>query len=1062
MNFSRHCGIVMIIWMLASAGHSLSASLAEVVRPEFLNELRIGDSNPPAGQSTSMTLFGGNIDPVETAPAGASPGVGPILLVESSFGQALATDIPYPDFTLDAMLSAQKMLYPPAEWNRATVESSNLIFRYKMLLYDKGSGGVALDPGAIKRYFGDAERGKFGEAVKRMRDALKYAPYDRTLRNTLLDAYYDLAVTEALFAKMDRAEIAEYRLGLRPVDSGVFVIDREISLTTAILTRYETALIRYGELLTDRMGVDVSAYDASLDNGMPLGAWVFQQEQPIRSQYAAQFYDDADGVLKTVPYYDPDLGQTTTNGKQRVLFSGYKDYVNLLGMLREYTVNAAELARLYGMRGQPNDIHAAYELIGRVQRETQLQVLLLRGMFPGYEPAPGDASGLSSAINVLGVGLAELDNTRAFLDGESNLLGFDPNFLVLIKEAPDGTDRFDSYDALIHWIGAPRSGSPLATFTPLGAAAKAFDAARASHDTYKGNADQVWTQLNAITGTYSKRYLEITGWEPGDTTTNHILEPKSGYELWQAHRNVELMNTRVEGIRRQANNLAETITQAGELITFAKGKAGELDTAKHNYFNDTASTWDELHTWKARMAGWQATYDMVADASGVDGVATAATYGIPVALITAAGATNIAVQTAGAKRTSRAEQDLAQAAANYEVAVMKLDIPAEIVQAKIEVEDRLREQISLTLEMEDALAMQTQEIGRRQALISELERIRQQAGESDAGLADRYFADPIHFLRAQNDMILADQAFRRAQRWVFFTLRALEFKWNKDFILTSGGKNWELSTLFKLRNYAELEQLVTAMEEFNLFNNLNQSFGHEVTRISLRDDVLAPPAGGFDGLWMDVVSREPVSAIELFRRKLHRCLDKDGNLVILLNTFALKKDTGFFFVGPRYSSDGRVISPGTYLDKIDWIKFNVVGSHTPATRVADLSYGGTCYIRTRMPPCGNLAEPFRLKDEFRAFPFFYFRTLDNGATWQTLPAHGASVKVAFTQTPGEPEPDLIYPNSDLKNNFLKERSVAATQWVLTLFAGSFNIDQLEDIEIHIRHRYALREQPTCP
>lgn len=1042
-------------WILAATGASSLASVVEVVRPEFLNELKVGAANLPADQSTSMTLFGGNINTVDTAPSGTSPGTGTIKLVESSFGQSFATEVPYPDFALDSILSAQAMLYAPTNWTRAEVVGSDLVFRYKPLLFGGTSNGVAADPSQMASYFGNNERVKFGQAVKLMRDALKYAPYDRTLRNTLLDAYYDLAVAEVQFAKVDRAKIAEYRLGFLTVPTGGFVIDQEITRTTNLVARYELALSRYGELLTDRMGVDVSEYDPAVTNGMPLGAYIFQQEEPVRNQLAAQFYD-ADGVLKTVPQYDPDLGQTTTNNAPRVLFAGYKDYVNLLGLLREYTVSAAELARLYGMRGRrapTDDILSAYGAIGNAQRETQLEVLLLRGMFPGYEPAPGDASGLRAALNGLGVGLAELDNVRAFLDGKSNLLGFNPNFLVLIQEHTSSIEgnQFDSYDALMHWIGG--RGTPSA-FMPLPVAQAAFDAAVTSYNTYKGNADQVWDQLDQIAGTYGGRYYEITGWDPGDATTNHIIGCKSGSELWQAHRNVELANTRVNSISQQAQKLQTTITEANNVVRFATTKSSRLEQAKQDYFDDTALTWTGLHVWRADMAASQALFDTVASAASVDGISTLATAGTTVGLIAGVGAVNGVIQTAGAVFTSMAEQDLERAAADYEVAQMQLDIPAEIAQAKIEYQDRLREQIALSLEMKDAQAVQAQEVARRQALIRELEHIKQQAEESDAQLADRYYADPIHYLRAQNDMILADEAFREAQRWVFFTLRALEYKWNKEFVKTYLGRDWELSSLFKLRNYPELSQLVGAMESFNLNNTFGASAGTNTHRISLRDDIMAPAAGGTNGLWLDVATGELVSSTNLLRRKLARNLDAQGNLVLRLNTFELKQDSGFFFVAPRYYADGDVLSAGTYLDKIFWLKFNIVGSVTKESD-ANLSYGGTCYVRTRMPPCGNPAAPFTLPGEYRAFPFFYFRTLDSGVTWQTLKSQNATVKVVFSGTPGEPA------NPDTANHFLRERSVAATDWVLTLPAGTFNINQINDIEVFIRHRYILRDMPTC-
>jgi hypothetical protein len=1054
----RFIGAAIVVF----AGQSLLANLVEVVRPEFLNELKVGVVNLPAEQSSSAATYSGNVDTTDSAPSGTIPGVGTVKLQESSFGQALATDVPYRGFELDSILRAQAVLYPATNLNnRVEVEASGAVFRYKFLLFNTNAGTVAVDPDKMTLWFGATERAKFNDAVKLMRDALKYAPYDRTLRNTLLDAYYDRAVAEAQFVKLDLARIARYRLGLLALAPSEFVINKEIEIATNLLARYEDAFRGYGEMLKDRMGVDVKEYDPNAVAGLPMGTFIFQQEQPFRNQYAAQWVDDA-GVIRTVPRYDPALG-TNVVDPDRVMFAAYKDYVMLTGLLRDYARSAADLVPLFGMRGlktpTQDDVQAAYNLIAKVQRETQMQVLWLRSMFPAFDPGPGDASGFQAALNGLGVGLADLDSFRAFLDGKANLLGFDPNFLVLIKEAPDGTERFDSYDALMYWIGAR---PPMSDFTPLGYARTAYNEAKASYENYKGKADQVWDQLDTIAGTYDDRYYEITGWDPGDTTTSHILAPKPGSELWQANQNIALSDKRVASMRAQSANLAGTITTANEVVTLASTKSDRLDTAKTDYFNTTTPTWDNLADYAANMAASQAAYDTITAIASIDGITTILGAGLNIAAIGLSGAANTVIQTVNSHKTKTAERDLERAAADYDVAQMKLDIPTEIAQAGMEYQDRLREQTALALEMDDATTTQGQEVARRALLIRELERIKQQAEESDANLADRYYADPIHYLRAQNDMILADQAFRDAQRWTFFTLRALEFKWNKDFVISWLSKDWQLSSIFKLRNYTELAQLVGAMEEFNRVNLLGFNREPFLDVISLRNDILAPAAGkGQDDLWLDVETGDRVTSTNLFRRKLQRMVDGEGHLLLNLNTFAFKKDSGFFFLGPRYRTNGTVLSAGKYLDKIDWIKFNVVGSHTPVVRDANLSYGGTCYLRTRVPPCGDPDNPFELAGEYRVFPFYYFRTLDNGVTWQTRKVQEDTVKMAFTQASGEPEPDLQYPNSLLKNLFLKERSVAATSWVLTLPKGTFNLNQMEDIEIYVRHLFVSREIPDC-
>jgi hypothetical protein len=75
------------------------------------------------------------------------------------------------------------------------------------------------------------------------------------------------------------------------------------------------------------------------------------------------------------------------------LFAGYKDYLALLGVMRDYALSAAELAKLYGMRGrgavqagQKDDKTLGFELIERINREILLNNSLLNALLPNAVP----------------------------------------------------------------------------------------------------------------------------------------------------------------------------------------------------------------------------------------------------------------------------------------------------------------------------------------------------------------------------------------------------------------------------------------------------------------------------------------------------------------------------------------------------------------------------------------------------------------------------------------------------------------------------------------------------
>ena len=159
---------------------------------------------------------------------------------------------------------------------------------------------------------------------------------------------------------------------------------------------------------------------------------------------------------------------------------------------------------------------------------------------------------------------------------------------------------------------------------------------------------------------------------------------------------------------------------------------------------------------------------------------------------------------------------------------------------------------------------------------------------------------------------------------------------------------------------------LVALEDFNLHNLINFNREPNTDLISLVDDVLLPfggPVGTPDnGLRNDPVTGETVSKAELFRRILRgqvpsaHVKNEGGFLVVRLNTFSLPRKLSTFFIGPRYDSAGNLTpDSGKYLDKIEWLKFNLIVTNPPGptTRlIAGFVYGGTCCIRVAsFPSC---------------------------------------------------------------------------------------------------------------
>jgi hypothetical protein len=183
------------------------------------------------------------------------------------------------------------------------------------------------------------------------------------------------------------------------------------------------------------------------------------------------------------------------------------------------------------------------------------------------------------------------------------------------------------------------------------------------------------------------------------------------------------------------------------------------------------------------------------------------------------------------------------------------------------------------------------------ALQADVQRISSKQQDDSLQVRKSYYADPIHYVRSENALILADAAFRNGQRWIFYAQRALEYKWQQPFVRSEvsaqGVRSFDSGSLFKLRNALELDDLLTQLKGWNDDRLIQDSGNDHTTFISLRDNVLAPnpyalnatPALQTDrGVRVDLETGDTVTQLELFRRKLTRYKNASGNIVIPINT----------------------------------------------------------------------------------------------------------------------------------------------------------------------------------
>jgi hypothetical protein len=177
--------------------------------------------------------------------------------------------------------------------------------------------------------------------------------------------------------------------------------------------------------------------------------------------------------------------------------------------------------------------------------------------------------------------------------------------------------------------------------------------------------------------------------------------------------------------------------------------------------------------------------------------------------------------------------------------------------------------------------------------------------------------------------------------------------------------------------------------------------------------------------------------------------------------FSTVFDNGLsFYFGPRYAADGTLVTPGSFLDKINYMKINIPGSHTvPNTEAAGtLTQGGAQYIRNLSPGQPVPDQPNRYRDEATAWSTrFWFKHPGNPAAdppqpsgWRFNDGLTANIVVNLADTIRDLSTASTFDE-------FAERSVAASGWKLVIYAkdggqNRLRIRECDDIEIYFNHR----------
>ena len=328
---------------------------------------------------------------------------------------------------------------------------------------------------------------------------------------------------------------------------------------------------------------------------------------------------------------------------------------------------------------------------------------------------------------------------------------------------------------------------------------------------------------------------------------------------------------------------------------------------------------------------------------------------------------------------------------------------------------------------------------------------------------------------------------------MFFTARALEYKWQERFSIADAaiGESFDIGTIFKARNAIELATIVQKMALWDLARSGTPV--EDTVIVSLRDQFITPnpddknhtfsPVLVDEGLRYNPTTGAVVDKVTRFQQILGdlQATTPGGHLDIPFDTTILEGFGGSFFAGPDFSDLANPES-GLYRDKIEWIAVNIIaddGVTPPSTngRSGRLTYGGNTYFRTRVPLCpdrtvaqtataGDGFDPQHdFSGELIVSPFrFYQDTTFNGVFELLDIQNTPSLKIAYSaDSANNPtvEARLLDPTKGFLRADFKERSVAATHWILRINSGEVDLSKIQDVELVIKHLAYPRPQITC-
>ena len=827
-----------------------------------------------------------------------------------------------------------------------------------------------------------------------MINAIRYAPLNQQLRRILLDIYYEIAVADKALAQEGHIAVAGQRI---EPSNGESAINAEISVLERTLPLYRRAFADYMKLLRSTFGIAAADYFGA--DTPPFGYYLFREEVPLRSPYATVF-KRANGE-----WVIPHEGFLSDERPQ--MFEGYKDATLLFEVLRDYLRTAEELSRLYVIRGDYYDRKSAEELLNFALQSTYLEGHALLAMFPDIrEKSENTAiSGLKDAVAGWRLSYSALSNTRRILNGDTNILGYPDEIIVLPQSVIQGDDQ--SFHSFSFFKTRLEDDSG-----PLKQAISHLNAARNRTADYGTRSDRLALEYAEITERYNARLAEIVGVWPGESGYDN--PSTNAGEIAQQLGNIEISQNIIDRTKDAINKLEANIRILVKSRSEASGIYSDMSEIYINYGERQVSLSEEINEIGLEQARFERNIKAVGGfiggitslLSGNVGEGIQALFGAA----TNAYIESVKIDVENKKNALVVSKERLAAQERAEITARQGALNDLEFLAKIK--SSLLEMRALELDAANAAISYQQGLLRLSALYYEKENLEQRKIESIRLRADRYFADPSHRLLKDAALLRSESSFLRAQRWLFLAMRAAEYKWNTKF------ENRQ--ALFKARNANELDVFFDLLKEWDakIYFGARNDGGEKI--LSIRDHFLgirSIPRFGESSHRFILENQE----------RFNQYLKDESNYL-----GASKPDNpiqGFKVLKFRFStafvpSSGGLFMPNRWNEKIFslrvWQEGGALGN-TGNFIDGYLTYGGVGLIRNRAQGATSPNDPSRLVNETTAYSMQSWN-YENGR-WESDGAFGSPISILVTDSP-----DIQLGNKEI--NAFKEFSVAATEWEL--------------------------------